>query len=74
MRSGEKLKEELFEDGMNFEKTSHAEIFRMMDEEKVDSDSFANVLNQLADFSLHSQRGDLIQTLNSFLPSGSVGK
>ncbi|HCB01731.1 MAG TPA: hypothetical protein DEP19_05050, partial [Anaerolineae bacterium] len=62
------------EDGMNFEKTSHAEIFRMMDEEKVDSDSFANVLNQLADFSLHSQRGDLIQTLNSFLPSGSVGK
>lgn len=74
VRSGEKLKEELFEDGMNFEKTSHAEIFRMMDEEKVDSDSLADVLNQLADYSLHSQRGQLIQTINSFLPSGSVGK
>jgi FlaA1/EpsC-like NDP-sugar epimerase len=72
VRSGEKLKEELFEDGMNFEKTQHAEIFRMMDEEKVDSDSLADVLNQLADFSLHSQRGQLIQTINNFLPSGSV--
>jgi FlaA1/EpsC-like NDP-sugar epimerase len=72
IRPGEKLREELFEDGMNFEKTSHAEIFRMMDEEKVDGDSLADVLNQLADFALHSQRGQLIQTINSFLPSGSV--
>lgn len=72
IRAGEKLREELFEDGMNFEKTDHAEIFRMMDEEKVDGDSLADVLNQLADFALHSQRGQLIQTINSFLPSGSV--
>lgn len=72
VRSGEKLKEELFEDGMNFEKTSHAEIFRMMDEEKVDSASLADVLNRLEDLALHSQRGQLIQTINNFLPSGSV--
>ncbi|KXK13316.1 MAG: putative polysaccharide biosynthesis protein [Chloroflexi bacterium OLB14] len=72
VRSGEKLKEELFEDGMNFEKTAHAEIFRMMDEEKVDSDSLADVLNRLEDLALHSQRGQLIQTINNFLPSGSV--
>lgn len=74
IRAGEKLKEELFEDGVNFEKTQHAEIFRMMDEEKVDGDSLANVLNQLEVLSLHSQRGELIQTINSFLPSGSVGQ
>lgn len=74
VRSGEKLKEELFEDGMNFEKTTHAEIFRMMDEEKVDSASLANVLNQLEDLSLHSKQGDLIRTINRFLPSGSVGQ
>ncbi len=72
VRSGEKLKEELFEDGMNFEKTAHAEIFRMMDEEKVDSASLADVLNRLEDLALHSQRGQLIQTINNFLPSGSV--
>ncbi|MBL8100715.1 MAG: polysaccharide biosynthesis protein [Anaerolineales bacterium] len=72
IRAGEKLREELFEDGMNFEKTQHAEIFRMMDEEKVDGDSLANVLNKLEDLSLHSRRGELIQTINSFLPSGSV--
>ena len=74
IRPGEKLREELFEDGMNFEKTEHTEIFRMMDEEKVDGDSLVDVLNQLADFSLHSRRDELIQTINSFLPSGSVGK
>lgn len=72
IRAGEKLKEELFEDGMNFEKTQHAEIFRMMDEEKVDGDSLNDVLNQLADLTLHSQRSQLIQTINSFLPSGSL--
>jgi FlaA1/EpsC-like NDP-sugar epimerase len=74
MRSGEKLKEELFEDGMNFEKTQHSEIFRMMDEEKVDGDSLNDVLNQLANLSLHSQRGELIQTINSFLPAGAIQK
>jgi FlaA1/EpsC-like NDP-sugar epimerase len=74
IRAGEKLREELFEDGVNFEKTQHAEIFRMIDEEKVDGASLNDVLNQLADLSLHSQRGELIQVINSFLPSGSVGK
>jgi FlaA1/EpsC-like NDP-sugar epimerase len=72
IRPGEKLREELFEDGVNFEKTQHSDIYRMTDEEKVDGDSLANVLNQLADLSLHSQTEQLIQTINRFLPSGSV--
>ncbi len=72
VRPGEKLREELFEDGMNFEKTAHAEIFRMKDEEQVDSEALVNVLNRLEELSLHSQRAELIRTLNSFLPSGSV--
>ena len=72
MRAGEKLREDLFEDGVNFEKTQHSEIYRMMDEEKVDGDLLMQTLNQLADSALHSRRDELIQTINSFLPSGSV--
>ncbi|MBI3153288.1 MAG: polysaccharide biosynthesis protein [Chloroflexi bacterium] len=72
VRPGEKLREDLFEDGVNFERTEHSEIFRMSEEEQVDGDSLAHVLDQLADLALHSQTDDLIQTINHFLPSGSV--
>lgn len=72
IRPGEKLREDLFEDGVNFEKTEHSEIYRMMDEEHVDGSSLARVLDQLTDLALHSRTDDLIQTINRFLPSGSV--
>lgn len=72
VRPGEKLREDLFEDGVDFERTEHSEIFRMSEEENVDGDSLARVLDQLADHALHSRTADLILTINRFLPSGSV--
>jgi FlaA1/EpsC-like NDP-sugar epimerase len=72
IRPGEKLREDLFEDGVNFEPTEHSEIHRMSDEEQVDGDALAQVLSQLTDLALHSRPADLIQTINHFLPSGSV--
>ncbi len=72
IRPGEKLREDLFEDGMNFEPTEHSEIFRMSEEEQVDGDALAQALGQLTDLSLRSRTEDLVQTINHFLPSGSV--
>jgi FlaA1/EpsC-like NDP-sugar epimerase len=72
VRPGEKLREDLFEDGVDFERTEHSEIFRMSEEENVDGGSLARVLDQLADLALHSRTADLIQIINHFLPSGSV--
>ena len=73
-RPGDKLREDLLEDGVDFEKTQHPEIFRMSKEEQVDGDSLARALDRLADSALHSRTDDLIQTINLFLPSGSVQK
>jgi len=72
IRPGEKLREDLLEDGVDFERTDHSEIFRMSKEEQVDVAALAQTLEQLADLALHSRTDDLIQTINQFLPSGSV--
>ena len=72
IRPGEKLREDLLEDGVDFERTGHSEIFRMSKEEQVDGASLAQTLDKLSDLALHSRTSDLIQTINLFLPSGSV--
>ena len=74
IRPGEKLREDLLEDGVDFERTDHPEIFRMSKEEQVDGASLTQTLDQLADLALHSRTEDLILTINHFLPSGSVQK
>jgi FlaA1/EpsC-like NDP-sugar epimerase len=73
-RPGDKLREDLLEDGVDFERTEHPEIFRMSKEEHVDGDSLAETINQLADLALHSRTEHLVQTINHFLPSSSVKK
>jgi FlaA1/EpsC-like NDP-sugar epimerase len=72
IRPGEKLREDLLEDGVDFERTQHSEIFRMSKEEHVDGTALAQTLDKLSDLALHSRTDDLIQTINHFLPSGSV--
>lgn len=73
-RPGDKLREDLLEDGVDFERTEHPEIFRMSKEEHVDGASLAETINQLADLAHHSRTEDLVQTINHFLPSSSVKK
>lgn len=72
IRPGEKLREDLWEEGMQFEPTQHSEIFRAVEEEKVDGDALARAIEQLAQSALHSETDILIRQLNDFLPSGSV--
>ena len=72
IRPGEKLREDLLEDGVDFERTEHSEIFRMSKEEQVDGALLSEAIDQLSDFALHSNTGNLIKTINQFLPSSSV--
>lgn len=72
VRPGEKLHEDLFEEGANFEPTEHSEIYRMFEEERVDGDALAHILAQLADLARRAQSLELIQAINQFLPSGSA--
>ncbi len=72
IRPGEKLREDLWEEGMQFKPTQHSEIFRAVEEEKVDGDALARAIEGLAQSALHSETDSLIRQLNDFLPSGSV--
>lgn len=72
IRPGEKLREDLWEEGMQFEPTQHAEIFRAAEEEKVDGEALGRVIEELTQFALHSETDDLIRALNDFLPSSSI--
>ncbi len=72
IRPGEKLREDLFEEGTQFVPTAHAEIFRMAEEEQVDGDALALALDQLTDLALQSRTDDLIHAINLFLPSSFV--
>ncbi|MHB8776641.1 MAG: polysaccharide biosynthesis protein [Anaerolineales bacterium] len=72
IRPGEKLREDLWEEGMQFEPTQHAEIFRAAEEEKVDGEALDRVIEELTQFTLHSETDDLICALNDFLPSSSI--
>ncbi|HQX00987.1 MAG TPA: nucleoside-diphosphate sugar epimerase/dehydratase, partial [Anaerolineales bacterium] len=47
IRPGEKLREDLWEDGVEFEPTQHSEIYRAVDEEKVDGLQLAPVIDEL---------------------------
>lgn len=72
IRPGEKLREDLWEEGVQFEPTQHAEIFRAMDEEKVDGEALARMIEQLIFHAHQSETESLIRGLNEFLPFSAV--
>jgi FlaA1/EpsC-like NDP-sugar epimerase len=72
IRPGEKLREDLWEDGVNFEPTKHSEIFRAADEEKVDGDRLARIVEDFEHLARESETEDLIRLFNEAIPSASV--
>ncbi|MCX6059940.1 MAG: nucleoside-diphosphate sugar epimerase/dehydratase [Chloroflexi bacterium] len=72
IRPGEKLREDLWEDGVQFEPTPHSEIYRAADEEKVDGDHLANVIENLTHLAHQSETESLIRLLDESIPSASV--
>ncbi len=72
IRPGEKLREDLWEDGVDFEPTQHSEIYRAVDEEKVDGLQLAPVIDELINLAHHSQTDSLVRLLDESIPSASV--
>jgi FlaA1/EpsC-like NDP-sugar epimerase len=72
IRSGEKLSEDLWEQGANFQPTSHAEIFRSKEDEEVDRDGLIKAIDQLERL---SQAGDveaITSLLDEIVPGASI--
>ncbi|MBI5840244.1 MAG: polysaccharide biosynthesis protein [Chloroflexi bacterium] len=72
IRPGEKLSEDLWEEGMQFQPTAHPEIYRAAEEEHVDSDKLSRAVEQLAHLSHQAETDSLIRVLDESIPSASV--
>ena len=72
IRPGEKLREDLWEDGMQFRPTQHSEIYRAAEEEKVDGNQLTHVIERLTHFANQSETENLIRLLDESIPSASI--
>lgn len=72
IRRGEKLSEDLWEQGANFQPTSHSEIFRSKEDEEVDSQLLAKAIEQLKHLSHQGEIETIIRLLDEIIPSAAV--
>jgi FlaA1/EpsC-like NDP-sugar epimerase len=72
IRPGEKLREDLWEAGMQFEQTEHSEIYRAVEEEKVDGTQLARVIDELANLAEKSETDSLIKLIGESIPYSSI--
>ena len=72
IRPGEKLSEDLWEQGSHFQPTSHPEIFRSEADEIVDDQQLANAVEQLERLARQGESETIIQGLDDVIPSAAV--
>jgi FlaA1/EpsC-like NDP-sugar epimerase len=72
IRPGEKLSEELWEEGIQFQPTQHPEIYRAAEEEEVDGKKLARAVDELAHLAHQSETESLLRVLDEAIPSAAV--
>ena len=72
IRPGEKLSEELWEEGIRFQPTQHSEIYRAVEEEDVDGLRLKNAIDEFAKLAAHSETEAIINLLDDAIPSAAV--
>jgi len=72
IRPGEKLSEELFEEGMHSQPTKHPEIFRAVTDEDVDGKKLISAVDELARLAAQGEAEAILHMLDEVIPSASV--
>jgi len=72
IRPGEKLSEDLWEEGVHYQPTAHPEVFRMADEENINDLSLSVTINQLQSLSKSGNISAILDLLDSAIPSANV--
>jgi FlaA1/EpsC-like NDP-sugar epimerase len=72
IRPGEKLSEDLWEEGTEYQKTAHPDIFRVEAEESNIPPNLARTVEELNHLSLESETAAIISLLDETIPDGSV--
>ena len=72
IRRGEKLSEDLWEQGANFQPTAHSEIFRSKEDEEVNSQQLTQAIEQLEHLARQGENETIIRVLDELIPSAAV--
>jgi FlaA1/EpsC-like NDP-sugar epimerase len=72
VRPGEKLSEELWDQWAQLEPTVHADILRLVDEDLIDSQALANIINELAYLSNEGETEAIVRLLDETIPGAAV--
>lgn len=72
IRPGEKLSEDLWEQGLVFQPTAHPEIFRAKEDEEVDSVRLINALEQLDRLARQGEIETILRVLDEVVPGAAV--
>ncbi len=70
IRQGEKLSEELWEEGTPYENTAHPDIFRLGQQDEIDADALDALISRLA-ASLDDEEA-IISLLDEFVPGAAI--
>jgi FlaA1/EpsC-like NDP-sugar epimerase len=72
IRAGEKLSEDLWEEGTEYQKTPHPDIFRVEDEESNIPVNLAQTVEELQHLALEGEASAILSLLDETIPDGSV--
>ena len=72
IRPGEKLSEDLWEQGAHFQATAHSEIFRSREDEEVEGQRLIKAIEQLEHLARQGEVDTIIRVLDEVIPSAAV--
>ncbi|MEX2162050.1 MAG: nucleoside-diphosphate sugar epimerase/dehydratase [Anaerolineales bacterium] len=73
LRPGEKLKEQLWEEGAEYEVTQHPDIRRVIELDRVSGEKLHSSIKQLLALAERSDNDGILKSLNELLPGSEVG-
>lgn len=72
IRPGEKLSEDLWDEGHEFKATTHPDIFRDDSQECLAGEDLQAIYKRLADMAVHGEADEIIRLLDETIPGASV--
>ena len=74
LRPGEKLSEELWESGVNYQATSHAEISSVVEPKRLSGSQLVKAIENLDRLANQGKRDELLRAMTLILPSSELGQ
>lgn len=72
IRPGEKLSEDLWGDGMEYQKTAHPEIFRAQAEEIIMPEDLDKIIEELHRLASDGEDSTILKIMNDTIPDGNI--